>query len=200
MYDFKRARLGMSLEEWRALPVPAQDPPSFSMIKNGPVRPICGTDAPDAYQFSAYGAERSAGVLVCGYAYQETIGSSSPSWDAATIPIGKEHGTNEVRYKFLDGRLFEISVGGSTYLLSDIVDGLTAKWGQPDRTINDTTQNKAGATFPHTEQYWENPAATIHLESPYTRIDNLNVTYLTTAGAARLNAVEKALNPDTDKM
>lgn len=49
-----------------------------------------------------------------------------------------ERGTNDVDTKFLGRRLFEIRITATINLLSDIVDGLTAKWGETVSVINDT--------------------------------------------------------------
>ena len=95
---------------------------------------------------------------------------------------------------------YEINITAASDILGEVMDGLVAKFGKPDTEVNDTTQNKAGATFPHTEKTWSNPAATIVFESPYTRIDNMNVLYMEAEAAKRINAAEKAANPDSDKM
>jgi hypothetical protein len=117
----------------------------------------------------------------------------------ASIPIG-EFSASDVEYKFLDGALYEISITGNEALIDEVMSGLRAKWGEPTTVVNDTTQNKAGATFPHTVKTWVNPVALIRVEAPFTRIDNLNVTYDTTAGLAKITEIEKSQNPDINKM
>jgi hypothetical protein len=200
-YDFKGARLGMSLNEWRALSVPARvSNIAGSSIQAGAVRSVCMGD-PDAGS-SVFGfrsnAETKANVVICGYSYPETIGTYT-SWMPASIPIG-EFSASDVEYKFLDGALYEISITGNEALIDEVMSGLRAKWGEPTTVVNDTTQNKAGATFPHTVKTWVNPVALIRVEAPFTRIDNLNVTYDTTAGLAKITEIEKSQNPDINKM
>jgi hypothetical protein len=203
-YDFKGARLGMSLAEWRALPVPAQSMEGLagasSMIQVGAVEAHCSGDAGAAAGAMDFRtpAEIKANVLVCRYAYPETIGSDT-MWMPASMPIGELH-ASDVEYKFLDRTLYEISVTGNSGLLMEVMSGLRAKWGEPTSVVNDTTQNKAGATFPHTVQSWANPVALIRVETPFSRIDDLNVSYETATGLARITSIEKVLNPDLDKM
>lgn len=192
-YEFKGARLGMSLAEWKALPPPAKsDGVSYSAV--------CDSDAAaKEHDLLGYASntpvEKAANVLTCGY---YGIGSYG-IWVQASVPIG-ELSASAIYYKFLDGKLYEIEVNGNIDLLSNVLDGLTAKWGQPSSVVHDTTQNKAGATFPHTIQTWKNPVAVIRVEAPYSQIDDLNVTYETLEGLNKLSALDKSINPDADKM
>lgn len=202
-YDFKGARLGMSLAEWRAMPIIAQNPLAsmpLSSIRMGEVRAICAGDPGVDSSTMSYrsSAEAKANVLICGYVFPETIGSST-MWMPASIPIG-ELSASGVEYKFMDGRLYEISITGNAGLLGEVMSGLQAKWGNPTTIISDTTQNKAGATFPHTVKTWVNSVAIIRLETPFSRIDDLNVSYSTADGLEKIEAIEKAANPDINKM
>jgi len=204
-FDFKGARLGMTLDEVKALSAPTSPPYSTgnSVSEYGPERFFCSTDTfsdgKRATGFYLSKVETALGVTECKYAREWKIGRDYTTLDESRIPIGSFQ-TNDVSYKFMDGRLYEIEINGHTNLLSEVMDGLRAKFGPPDNVVNDTTQYKAGATFPHTEQTWANPAATITVESPWTKIDNMHVSYLTTEGAARIVAKEAELNPSTNKM
>lgn len=201
-YDFKGARLGMALSEWKALPAPVVES-SYTSKMEGPLQVWCTSDVgSDGKSLSGIGypskVEQSLGVVICRYGRLFSSGSYR-SVSPAIIKIGQLMAT-DVEYKFLDGRLYQIDITGSDGLLSEVMDGLTAKFGPPTSEINDTTQNRAGATFPHTVKVWTNPVATIRVESPWTRIDNLNVNYSDVAAIARVNAAEKAANPAADKM
>jgi hypothetical protein len=204
-YDFKGARLGMTLAEVKALSAPTTPPyrTASSVAEYGTERFFCSTDTlsdgKKATGFYLSKVEEALGVVECKYAREWKIGRDYTTLDESSIGIGSFQ-TSDVTYNFMDGRLYEISIGGHTNLLSDVIDGLTAKFGTPDKVVNDTTQNKAGATFPHTEQTWINPAATITVESPWTKIDNMHISFLTSEGAARLVAKEKELNPSATKM
>ncbi len=203
LYDFKGARLGMTLQEVKALPAPTKPPYESSFTKYGHEKFFCSTDTfsngknVDGFYFSK--TEEVLGVISCRYGREWTLSSTYTSLHNSFVSIGG-FGADDVEYKFLDGRLFQISIDGSKNMLGDVLDGLTAKFGNPDSVVNDTTQNKAGATFPHTEQTWVNPAATVTVEAPWTKIDNMHVSFLTTDGAARIVAKEKELNPSAEKM
>jgi hypothetical protein len=182
----------MSLADWKSLTPPVK-PDGVSYT------PVCDTDSTatehDLLQYGSTRLEKAAHVLTCGY---YGIGSYN-IWVQASVPIG-ELSASAIYYKFLDGKLYAIEVNGNIDLLTDVLEGLTAKWGQPSSVVHDTTQNKAGAIFPHTVQTWKNPVALIRVEAPYTQIDDLNVTYETVEGLDKLSALEKAINPDADKM
>jgi hypothetical protein len=204
-YDFKGARLGMTLAEVKALPAPTNPPyqAASSVSEYGPERFFCSgetlSDGKEATGFYLSKTEEALGVVECKYAREWKIGRDYTTLDESAIGIGSFQ-TSDVTYGFLDGRLYQISIGGHTNLLSEVIDGLTTKFGEPDKVVNDTTQNKAGATFPHTEQTWINPVASITVESPWTKIDNMHVSFLTSEGAARIVAKEKELNPSAAKM
>jgi hypothetical protein len=193
-YDFKGARLGMTMDEWRALPVPAT-----AMPVESPPQIICSNEPANKDKIGLHiyqsDDDEKIGVVECQYfAKQQYLGLRS-----AYLKVG-DGGSDDISYKFLDGKLYSINIQSSDNLLSGILDGLSAKFGPPTSVVNDTTQNKAGATFPHTVKLWENPVAMIRLETPYTKIDNMDVTYYTTEGLNKVAAARKLLHPDADKM
>jgi hypothetical protein len=192
LYDFKGAKLGMSLQDWKTLQPPVkEDGVAYA--------PLCDTEAQesDKHLFS-YGTtelERSANVITCGYFGTGSYGIRVQ----ASIPIGGLSASS-IFYKFLNGKLYMIDIGANTEILSEVMDGLTAKWGAPSSTVQDTTQNRAGASFPHVIKRWENSASFIQLETPFERIDGMHVIYETNEGRAALDAFEKARHPSVDKM
>ena len=201
-YDFKGARLGMTRAEWQAL-TPPVDPNSYVGSSEGPLKVFCtDTLGRDGKPVSGSGyltdTEKSLGVVICRYGRLFTVGNYS-SVSPATVKIG-QFGSSDVDFKFLGGRLYEVSITGHKNLFGDVMDGLKAKFGEPDLDVNDTTQNKAGATFPHTVKTWINPVASITVETPFTKIDDLNVLYLDAGAAKRISDAEKALHPDAEKM
>lgn len=201
-YDFKGAKLGMTIAEWKALPFPGnpENSKDYGSKSSPPIAPVCkGDPGSDKMMAFVSDAEKASNVIVCQYGYEWKITDTYTSFKSAYVSVGT-HITDDVEYKFLDGKLYEINITGSNNLLSDVMDGLTAKFGAPTSVVNDTTQNKAGATFPHTEKTWSNPVASIHMETPYTKIDNMNVTYLAADATSRIVAAEKALHPSADKM
>ena len=193
-YDFKGARLGMTMDEWRAVA-----PPALAMPVEAPPQIICSNepDNKDKIGLHIYQSDddRKIGVVECQYFVErQYIGLRS-----AYLKVG-DGGSEDISYKFLDGKLYSIVILSSDNLLSGIVEGLNAKFGPPTSVVNDTTQNKAGATFPHAVKLWENPVAIIRLEAPYSKIDNMSVTYYTVEGLNKYSTAEKVLHPAADKM
>lgn len=201
-YDFKGARLGMPVAQWKALEPPAA-PAVYVSKYDGPLIVWCSNSVhpdgkPVSETFFLNPVEKSLGIVACSYGRMSRIVGTS-FFSPASIKIGQFAASN-VEYKFLNGLLYQIDITGHKNLLSDVMDGLTAKFGPPTTEINDTTQNKAGASFPHTVQTWINPVATIRVETPWTRIDNLNVSYSLNAAMEQIVAAEKAANPADQKM
>lgn len=186
-YDFKGARLGMSLDDWNAA-----TPPALKLFQGGGF--VDSSETPERVCNPASGAfasdeEKALGVIVCYYKLP----------DRHFLPIGSMT-ADTVLYSFLDGKLYKIEVDAKSYALDEVMSGLTAKFGAPSSTVDDTTQNRAGATFPHHERIWANPAATVLVESPFDRIDSMAVIYETTEGQKRLEARRIAAHPAAEKM
>lgn len=199
-YDFKGIRLGMTRDEVKAIPLEAEG----SGFDKSPITFWC-SDMPMRQGQKLGGfylskAETALGVVECKYAQQSSLTSNDYVFlSEARVKVGDWMASN-VSFSFLDGRLYKITIDGHKNMLGDVLEGLTAKFGQPTSKLDDTTQNKAGATFPHIERIWANRAATVKVEAPYTRIDNMNVLYLTADGTARVNAKDKELSPAASKM
>jgi hypothetical protein len=200
-YDFKGARLGMTLADWKTVPAPIRISPSDTYT----YLPLCAGEPTARLHQILEGAgtslEKAANVRICGY-----YGIKSPSGRSkfrdvvsASVPIGELSASN-VYYKFLDDKLYEIVFTDDASLFGNVNDGLVAKWGEPTSVVESTIQNQAGATFPHVVKKWENPMAFIRVEMPSVRVSYLTVRYGTTEGAAKLTAIEEAINPDAEKM
>lgn len=202
-YDFKGAKLGMTIDEWKAVPFPGdlQDNKIFSLKGESipVVQPVCqGDTGSDKLLLFRSSAETAAGVVLCKYGYPRSIGTYQ-TWSSAFLNVAG-FGAQDVDFKFLEGRLYEINITLHSNALPHVLDGLVAKFGQPTSVINDTTQNRMGATFPHTVKSWINPVASIRLESPYSKIDDLNVRYIKLDALDRIIAAERAANPAAGKM
>jgi hypothetical protein len=201
LYDFKGAKLGMTLEEWRALPSPAILG-GATVPESDRSRPVCKYDPNNTGEYAAMylsmKGDDAAHVVPCKYGFLHVIEGHN-MWTDAQIPIGDSMAT-DVEYRFVDGKLYQILVWVDTSALQNVMDGLTAKWGQPSSVVNDTVPNKLGMSLPHTIKIWQNPAASIRLETPFSRIDNLMVTYESAEGARKVQSILQSISPDADKM
>ncbi len=170
-YDFKGARLGMSLADWKAMaPVAAGAAAECS-------------DAAGSRMFLS-DAEKGAGIVRCQYS---AAGATAP------IPLGSRFTSRDYTFAFLEGRLFRIVLRAPLEARDDVAPGLEARWGKPSSQAQDTTQTEAGGTLVHQVSTWLNPAAAIVLETPADRLDELSVTYLDRAAERSLEeAPQKA--------
>lgn len=192
--QYKSAVLGMTLDEWKALPFPGAPRPDqtvFSMCTDNPR----WMKLDDALPVSRI--EQSLGVVECGYYTKDKFPAFTMR---AVIPIGATtHTVFDVDYAFYQGRLFRIVGSSQLAGISDMVEGLTARYGKP-QTMESSTQNRLGATFPKTDYLWTIGRDTILATAPSGRIDRSGVVYLDTLVNDQLKAAKERLDPAADKM
>jgi hypothetical protein len=197
-YDFRGARLGMTLAEARALSLPSG--PSTDLMANdvtyGPVRLHCNTDTPA--QFFMSDVEKALGIVECKFGRRVTSkhGGSS-TFEPTAFSMGSGN-TRDVRYMFLDGRLFAIWIVAKKIFFEIERDELTTKFGPPNDVLNDTIRIRDGVDDPHTLLTWINPAVKIILETPWGRVEDMHVRYITIEGRNRMFAKNRELHPDAD--
>jgi hypothetical protein len=171
-YDFKGAKLGMTLADWKALPFPGGGAPqAAAQCSDDPAARIYLSDT-----------ERRLGIVQCRYAAGEA---------QAKIPLGDRWATADYGFAFLDGKLFRITVRASLDAQTDVDEGLVAKWGKPTSETSGATQTEAGGSLTHKVKTWINPAASIVLQTPGDRLDELSVAYSDLGAVARLEAAEQ---------
>lgn len=201
-YEFKGAKLGTTIDEWRAMTPPTDPPREVPGYKArfSAVQPFCtGDNVGKMYLgLTLSDDEQADGVIICNYRFIAYMYGGQTLLPAG-FSIGKAL-AGSVRYKFFHSRLYEIEINGPANMLPEVLDGLMAKYGPSTMTINDTTQNRLGATFPHIVKVWTNPVATIHVESPFTRIDDTYVAMSLNAEKEALAASARARNPAANKM
>lgn len=199
-YDFKGAKLGMTIEEWKAVEPPIDHSKPIS-AGEGPDRIWCSTDrTPDgelAKNFVLSESEKALGVISCKYGRQFLSGKTYMEIIPSEVKIGNG-GSSDVEYNFLDGHLYEISITGRASLLNEMLDIIKSKFGLPTTEVNDMAKNKEGSTFPHATKIWANPIASITVETPYSKIDNLNVSFIAIDLASRILAKKRSLHPASD--
>jgi hypothetical protein len=180
-YDFKGARLGMSLAEWRASPFPGAGAPMASAECSDTTGSRVLVDE----------ADKRMGVVECRYA-----AAGAP----ARIPLGERYGATDYDYAFIDGKLFRVTVRAGLEAQGDVNQGLIAKWGQPTSEARETSHNEAGAAVARRIAIWSNPVATIRFEAPDDRLDELAVSYVDTAAVARIEQAERGAHPAASVM
>jgi len=137
---FAGARIGMSLEAWRALPLPG----------SRQLKRRCETPA---------GAP--AGVLICRYADIYGAFELPPS-----VPLDTHLSASRVRYRFVDNRLTAISLRVSVDAYNDLLADLAPTYGAPTRTVVDRVGFGAGRMRARVRLTWTRPAGALELIDP----------------------------------
>jgi hypothetical protein len=170
--EFKGAELGMSLQDWKALPFPGQ-----SLIA---VNPVCSDDPKSARVDMAISpAEKQAGVIACTYVY----GAADGDGPRHPVPLDDHLTADHVLYKFRDGRLASISYQVSVDAFDDIVARLRAEAGAPAVIQRDQVKTAMGEKIPRVRMNWRTPTGSVLLTDPANRQNRLSVTLAAGSGA-----------------
>lgn len=202
---YRNSPLGISLDEWKALAFPGE-------IKTGDVTlPIC-TNLPNlpmrfsvSWTLTLSPAEKEMGVVACSYwtdtAYKGAFGMKQIMTGQAYIPIGKTYVMPTPSYKFFDGKLYGINGVTRIEALADVVDGLTARYGQPTSSVDGEVQNKAGSYFKSKDLTWDLGRDIISVHAPGAgRIDQMEVKYIDKEVAHKLADENEKIDPSANKM
>lgn len=153
-FAFTGARLGMTLESWRALPFPGQPDPH--------VQAVCSGD-PGAGQIPAIrptAAERRSGARICSYALR---------YGPDLLPQGLRPAAGRqpapVSYVFTGGRLSRIRYIASRDAFDLVTQRLKASYGPPRAVLRDTVQTEIGK-LDRVHMSWTAPAGTAVLTDP----------------------------------
>lgn len=152
---FGNARLGMSLQAWRALPFPGP--------ANRRVVVACSGDrGAKAPRGPAPGAvEKAPGEEVCAYVARygpHTVLTQSFEWGKGVLAHAPE-------YHFVGGRLSRIDFEASIDAFDSIMARLKARYGGPARTLRGDARTSLGPR-PKVEEVWDTPSAVIDLTDP----------------------------------
>ena len=186
LYDFKGVPLEISLNEFRARAHPDGSGNAKTICTGEKIKRFSSMTEP--YQVSIYDdVEKSLGVVKCVWvAANENKGTYTYAGDIVSLALaGSGYGSNDYSVSFIkdpkDGvmRLYEIKAVSNRNAFDDVVQGLTGKWGAP-KLVNDTVQNKMGATFPQVTAIWSNPAATITTIDRWSKVDEMIILVVDT--------------------
>jgi hypothetical protein len=160
--DLPGVRLGMTPDEWRALPFPGASPAR--------VEPVCSDDpsAPANGYFST-AIVRGPGIVVCGY--RTRYGRFSLP---QPIELGPKLEVRRLRFTFVKGRLSSIEYRASTNAFNDLTARLTTRYGPPTKLVRDSVRTELGA-FPRVRQTWNTSRGQIELVDPVQPFTDLSV-------------------------
>lgn len=187
-YDFRGARLGMSVDEFRALSYPDES----AYLR---ARVVCSGDPEITSENSIriFGDlllaphERSLGIVKCSYFQSSThtypgTNRSFTTWLRAGVIAGSYAGNFTYSFAPPAGggspALYEIlstdiRIGG----LSRLIEGLRERFGPPISDTSDTMQVRSGAVFPRRALSWENGRDAITLVAPGVTSDLMTLAY-----------------------
>jgi hypothetical protein len=187
-YGFRGAALGIALNEFRALPYPDARP-------SIPAQVVCSGDAaitPEnesgVFRALRLGAvEKAKGLIRCGYFQHSShpiprTNRTFTVWLTASVLAANYPG--EFTYRFAprspggELRLYEISADDIRMEgASELVEGLTKRYGAPTIDRSDTMQVRSGAVFPRRSLQWRSGQQTITLIAPGEARDFLSLTF-----------------------
>lgn len=171
-YDLRGAKLGMSIDEFRQLSIPS----SFEVRP----RTFCtGDKLPPKQSFPIIGGSmRDAGWIKCGlFTYERHMNR----WAEKLISVSTTAAAPD--FYFFQGatssthRLFWITTGVPSRAISDIIAGLTERFGAPIDIDVVKVQNRMGAVFSSTEARWSNATGEIIVKERDGRIDQGSISY-----------------------
>jgi hypothetical protein len=199
-YDFQGARLGMTIQEWRALPLNMSSEP-LDMVgyeREGEPQAWCeGDPKPKAKvkelpRPTKYQGEAELGVVACQYVVPVSV-ASIRMWKGMPMRVGKGS-VSDVTYKFMDGKLYQIDVRGPG-LFSAAPDGLESRWGKATGGTSEDYVNGFGAVSRESKWNWKSGSNSIELIYPAGRRQAPILIYQDDAQAERVEAWRDAANP-----
>jgi hypothetical protein len=180
-YDFKGLQLGMSQSDFRKARYP--DP------RDTKGRVLCTKDKEgDAIALAALAIspapsddEAISGVRKC--IFFGSIWKGSPESQLGLSMGGSNYVSYRHAFLFVPDpqdhvpKLYRIVLPTNIGAMKDVVDALTDKFGGPTDTSTGLVQNHLGAKFTQRTYTWTNSLSQIFIEGPWSKIDDMVVTY-----------------------
>lgn len=179
LYDFKGVPLGITIDEFRARPHPDGAADAKVICTGEKILRFRVLSEP--FQVAIYDdVEKALGMKKCVWVTtKEDKAKYTYAGEVVSLALaGSGYGSRDYEFSFVpdprDGvlRLFKVKAVSNRNAFSDVLQGLTGKWGVP-KLVNGTVQNKMGATFPETTALWTNPAASITVIDRWTKVDEM---------------------------
>jgi hypothetical protein len=191
VFVFNGARLGMSLEDWRARPFPG----SSAAVPNA--KPICSDEALAKPAGLIASTETSADSVVCAY-----LSHYGRYFLNETLPINRKYTAQAVRYVFRNDRLFRIEYQTTADAYDDLASQFDARYGPSIKLVRDTVATANGRYFRVT-QTWRTPDLIVDLTDPVAGTSRLSISFTSGStpplGPARLQTSNGAAAPPTLK-
>ena len=157
------AQLGMSIQSWRALPRPGDEPDHVTAVCGPLPRPTTGSSpssGPDA---------KGPDAKECRYS-----GKYGAFQLPESFPLAGRYRIRQPVFEFMDGRLTAIRFRTSTDAFARVMASLRRSYGQPRRLTRDMVRID-GVSLPRLRATWRIPGRVVTLTDPSADPDRLEV-------------------------
>jgi hypothetical protein len=161
--SFKGATLGMTLQDWKVLPIPdgAGPAPQRRCSDEGRAVSIPG------YPLSV--EEVKSGVVACTY-----VSRFNHDVLPHSIRLDRRFRVHHLAYVFKSGRLAEIRFRASIDAYADLLRRFSSAYGAPTHTVRGRTSS-ASRKAQRVRQTWATPSGVLTLVSPTSNLIDLSV-------------------------
>jgi hypothetical protein len=157
------AEIGMTLAEWRALPMPSG--------LTSQAGADCGAVPPSAVAKAVNGdAPKAHSTVVCDY--ETHYGKVSLR---QSIRINRKYLARDPRYTFLNGRLAQIEFHASIDAFNAVMAAIDRAYGPSTETVRDDGPMYDDVRLPRVRKVWRLAAGLIQVTDPSSRPDELAV-------------------------
>lgn len=189
-YDFKGIKLGITLSEFKQLPIPQSSKPFNTTDKVESVKIVCNDTEKNPLKITPISSLVTAGEFKyggvnCEYGY-DTISYPNTAnpltiYKQAEILVGDfSTFTNSFRFIKLsedaEPILYKIQLTFTENGFKSVANGVKEKFGNA-KSSNVVVQNKLGGVFNSTVLQWSNAISTIVLERFYTSVNTSGLVY-----------------------
>lgn len=184
-YDFRGAKLGMTLDEFKKLPFPDRDDSKRAMNSTPQLR--CSDELSGDYLADVHVVEeyKNAGEVECLYKMPPDKAAYRFSWEDAYLSVGEGASDGVVYLFYTDDagakRLGDVGITMNNATFDSLAAGLTTKLGSPTKTEEKDLQNGIGNHFKSVTLLWDNGISTVKLEQRSAKINEMQLTYTNSA-------------------
>lgn len=187
-YALRGFKLGMTLDEFRAMPHPdAQKLENPRVICTGEIGEM---GARGAWELKVSKVEQAAGVVRCNH-FATDRKLSRPETAEVNLNVAGVgvYQTFDFAPSPVDGvtRLYRIAIRSNMDYWDQFLAAYVEKFGKPTEVRSGTVQNKLGNAFDKATAVWLQKESSITLEARTTKIDLMGITYLLHDVAAQVS-------------
>ena len=199
-FDFRGAKLGMTLADFRAMPFPDPESRSLGAGLAKTVKLVCTGDQLGETYDPIYVSpiEASVGAIDCAWMLPPDAKRYQFTWTRAYVDVG-EYTSIHVEYRFAPSAsgelaLRQIAISLSTKAFQETVAGLRTRFGAPAAEVQGKVQNGIGNSFDSTTVEWKNSVSSLVVIERAGTINEMGMLYtnipLDTAFRAKVKSLQ----------